>query len=182
MSKEVWRPVVGYEGSYEVSDLGNVRSVDRKVLYPFPGTKKMAKRFFLGKKLILCPDKDGYLTACLSINQNREKARVHRLVADAFIPNPENKPHVNHLNSNVTDNRVKNLEWCTPLENTAHLIKHGKGLPRGDNHHNSKLSYKDVEIIKDRINNGETYTSVAKTYNCHYGTISRLYNGITWIK
>lgn len=182
MSKEIWRPVVRYEGIYEVSNLGNVRSIDRQVVFPFLGTERISKRFYFGKQLILTPDKNGYLTACLSINQNREKARVHRLVTEAFTPNPQNKPQVNHINSVITDNRVENLEWCTPQENTDHLIKYGKGLRRGNDHSNSKLTYSKLKVIKKRVSEGETYTSIAKTYGCHSGTISRAVTGKTWNK
>lgn len=93
------RPVKGYEGYYEVTDDGRVWSVKRKI--------------FLRQK----SDKDGYLSVGLTKDNHTRYFRIHRLVAEAFIPNPEQKPIVNHLNENKSDNRVCNLDWATVKEN-----------------------------------------------------------------
>lgn len=96
--REKWRPVVGYEGLYEVSNLGRVRRV--KIIEP---TRK----------------KHGYMQVSL-VDRNgvRKSLRLHRIVAEAFIPNPEGKPQVNHRDENPENNRAVNLEWATAEENT----------------------------------------------------------------
>lgn len=97
-----WKPVVGYESEYLVSDHGYVWSIRRnKLLKP--------------KKTVA-----GYLRVGLSVGGNRKDFPVHRLVAVAFVPNPENKPTVNHINEMKTDNRVENLEWATSAEQNTH--------------------------------------------------------------
>lgn len=96
MKKEYWKPVVGYEGLYEVSNWGRVKSI----------------RF--GKERILKPftNKDGYLLVTLSKNGTHKKFQVHRLVALHFLPNPDNLPEVNHKDENKLNNNAENLEWC----------------------------------------------------------------------
>ena len=99
---ERWRDVQGYEGLYQVSDRGQVRNVKRgRVLKPHR-------------------QGNGYLQTMLAKNNVRKYPLVHRLVAAVFIPNPENKPHINHKNGIKTDNAVENLEWCTMSENLLH--------------------------------------------------------------
>ena len=100
---EEWRPVVGYEGLYEVSNIGRVRSLDRYV-------KGKGKSYFLHKGRVLSPGMkpEGYLVVRLQ----RRTFYIHRLVTEAFIPNPDNLPEVNHKDEDKTNNRVENLEWC----------------------------------------------------------------------
>lgn len=112
--KEVWKDVVGYEGFYQVSNLGRVKSVDRLINGRYAGHKTKAK----GKLLKTFTNKTGYVRVALHINQRVNKFSVHRLVAMAFIPNPENKPQVNHIDETRNNNNVDNLEWATEKENS----------------------------------------------------------------
>lgn len=104
---EIWRPVIGYEGLYEVSSYGRVRGLDR-----FDGRNKIT-----GKILSVNYEKNGYCSVALSKYGNMKRHKIHRLVAQAFIPNPDNLPQVNHKDENKENNRVENLEWCTAKYN-----------------------------------------------------------------
>ena len=104
---EEWRPVVGYEGLYEVSSYGRVRSLDWFIVDSL-GYKRLHK----GKVLSPAKDKNGYLKVNLHCNGKHNIIRVHRLVAQAFIPNPDNLPQVNHKDENPSNDNVDNLEWC----------------------------------------------------------------------
>ena len=111
---ECWRWVPSYEGLYQVSTRGRVRSVDRWVTYP-----DGSKRFFKGRILKPTLDKYGYLLVTLSRDGKRHGFSVHRLVAEAWIDNPENKPQVNHLDENKENCAVENLSYCSAKENNA---------------------------------------------------------------
>ena len=110
MEQVIWMPVVGYEGRYEVSDIGQIRSLD---IY-------IGKRLHKGRMKPIHPNNRGYLTVNLCRDNKTERFLVHRLVAEAFIPNTHNKPQVNHIDGNVGNNCADNLEWVTDNENKAH--------------------------------------------------------------
>ena len=97
---EFWRDIQGYEGLYQVSNTGQVKSLHRN-----------------GKLLKITPDKYGYLKVNLSKEGKKKTFRIHRLVAAAFLPNEENLPEVDHINNDKTDNRVCNLQWISRVEN-----------------------------------------------------------------
>lgn len=116
---EVWKDIPNYEGYYQISNLGRIKSVARKVKYQnsYRNVKEKLKKTFIGKQ--------GYERVELSKNGKTKKYNVHRIVANVFISNPLNKETVNHINGIKTDNRVENLEWATRSENELHAYKIG---------------------------------------------------------
>ena len=109
ITKEIWKDTVEFPDRFEVSNLGNIRNKKTKVL----------------KKQVNSGSSKGYKAIIVSVNNKATNHSVHRMVAKAFIPNPEGKPQVNHKNSIRDDNRVENLEWVTVSENIQHAMKHG---------------------------------------------------------
>jgi hypothetical protein len=120
---EIWKPIEGYEDSYEISNLGRVRSVDRF-------TPTWNGQVFK-KGVIKTPkeDKDGYYKVWLSKESKKRPFFVHRLVAKAFIPNPHDFPIVNHIDGDKKNNVPSNLEWCTRSHNDKHAFQHGLRVP-----------------------------------------------------
>ena len=110
---EVWKDIKGYEGKYQVSNLGRVKSLPKR---------RGRGVGYMCEEMILTQAKHhyGYNVVNLRSNGKGTTIEVHRLVANAFICNPDNKPQINHANGNKTDNRVENLEWCTNGENQLH--------------------------------------------------------------
>lgn len=114
--KEIWKDIKNYEGLYQVSTLGNVRSKYGK------NGKILMTNYRVIKNI---KGQRGYLKVILKNNPMGENKNIHRLVAESFIPNPKNLPQVNHINGIKTDNRVENLEWVSAKENIHHAVKIG---------------------------------------------------------
>jgi hypothetical protein len=124
LKKEIWKDILGFEGIYMISSFGNVKSMDRQIRQVrADGSVRITH--YKGRILKQITNRLGYLMIMLS-NGNKKNCSVHRLVALAFIPNPENKSDVNHKNGVKTNNKMDNLEWATHSENMKHA--HNTGL------------------------------------------------------
>ena len=172
--KEKWMPIKNYEGFYEVSDKGRVRSLDRYV-----NGKHKNKAFRKGRVLKLEKVQAGYYRVELQKNGFKERLFVHRLVADSFIPNPHNKPQVNHINSMRDDNIVYNLEWVTPKENIIHGVEYGN-IKYGEKHHLAKLSEEEVKEIFELKESGAKPKEIAERLKRNVSTVGNVYYGKAW--
>ena len=121
---EIWHPCAGYETHYEVSNLGNVRSIERMVNNRVnSGLRKSPQKLLKQGK-----SKSGYYIVSFCVDGVKSNQTVHRLVARAFIPNESNKPQVNHKDGNKHNNHLDNLEWVTVSENSLHYFNHIKPM------------------------------------------------------
>ena len=159
---EKWVSIKGYEGLYEVSDMGRVKSLK------------------FGKEKILKPENHtfGYYRVILCKDGINKKYRVHRLVCLNFLDNPENKPQVNHKNGDKKDNRLENLEWCNNSENQKHAYDNGLQISlKGSKHGRSKLT--DQQVLEIRSSN-LTQKELGKIYGVAHQQISKIKRRETW--
>lgn len=165
---EVWIDIKDYEGYYQVSNLGRIRTV-----------KRNTKNQFKDKSLIrkLEQRNNGYLAVRLYKDNKSKKFNVHRLVAEAFIKNKNNYAYVNHINGDKQDNRVDNLEWCTASENMKHAIK--QGLIDLKKHQKAVIQYdKNMKIIKE----WDSIKEAEKVLGINHGHITEVCRGKNYRK
>ena len=154
----MYKAIKGYEGIYEVNKLGQVRSIDRIVELQNGGTRKLN-----GKELKLQMDKGGYAIVRLSKNGIYKMMKVHRLVADAFLPNPDNLPQVHHKNHDRKDNRVHNLKWVTSAEQRDDHWRAAKGTRlRVVGHGIDKIYNSSKEVERELCIDNASVLRVAK--------------------
>lgn len=167
---ETWRDIEGYEGIYQVSDLGAVRSLNRV---------DAAGHRLKGKARKLTSDKYGYFIVGLTLEGVMKYKKVHRLVAQAFVPNPDNKSQVNHINGVKTDNDPSNLEWCTTQENTAHAKDAGL-LRKGEGVSTAKLTADDVQHIRWLAAEGVKHSVLAREWAVTQTNVRHIVDGRSW--
>ena len=154
-----WQPVREFEGFYEVSEDGLVRTV-------------------AGRLCGQWPNQSGYMLVRLTQGsmQTRRLARVHRLVAEAFIPNPSRLPCVNHKDHDRQNNRATNLEWCTQADNLRHMHQSGRGAKfwKGKRSPNARLTGSDVAKVFELREAGMTWQQIAEVVGASKRTVGRI--------
>lgn len=169
---EIWKTVKNYEGYLEVSNYGKVRTVDRKVPHGYSGVANIK-----GRMCSLRLKLNGYLQVSLRLgDRNRKWFLVHRMVAEAFLPNPNNLPQVNHKDGNKKNNADNNLEWCTSSENQNHAVKLGL-CSNEESHYKAKLTVEQVKLIRA---SSDSSRIEGLKYNVDRSTIKAIRNFKTW--
>lgn len=173
-SMEQWKDIKGFEGAYMISTTGKVLSLPR------PGTQQKEP---ILRSLSLT--KDGYKKVRLIGNGKDVTARVHRLVAEAFVPNPDNLETVNHIDGNKTNNNVENLEWADRHEQMYHAYKNNLKKPmRGTENANAKLTADQVSAIrKEYVRQSKEFGTVAlaRKYGVTNAAIGMIVRGVSYV-
>lgn len=172
--KEEWKNIEGYEGLYQVSSLGRIKSLPREINGTLGGSYTTPEK-------ILSPPvySNGYVVVKLYNDGECERYGVHVLVARAFIPNTENKPIVNHKDGNKQNNHWGNLEWATQQENHTHAAENGlKAI--GERVGPSKLTTESVRVIKSLLLRGVPQRKIAEQFSVCQASIKDINRGNTW--
>lgn len=166
---EIWKDIKEYKDLYKISCFGNVKALVKKA-----GSSNRKEKIL--KKQI---DEHGYYYILLSKNNKKKRNKISRLVASAFISNPENKPYVNHLDGNKKNDFWWNLEWCTQSENIKHAFRIGLANSKGENHPQNKLTNKDIFFIRE---NKDTYKQkeLSEMFNVTVRHIRFIINNKRW--
>lgn len=156
MDKEIWKDIPNYEGLYQISNFGNIRSIGRTIEH-----KTCYGGFYHIKGKLLKPkiEKDGYYRICLIKNGQKKFHRINRLVAQTFIPNPNNYLIVNHKDENKLNNKVSNLEWCTQKYN----VNYGDGINKSKTKRSVKIN--QYNLNGDYIKTWNTMNDAIRYYN-----------------
>ncbi|MFW5005057.1 HNH endonuclease [Pseudomonas aeruginosa] len=171
-----WKSTVGIPG-YEVSSLGDVRSVDREIVFSRKGSTE--RRIRKGHLLRPCQGAGGYLEVRLSVSGSVHHRLVHRLVAEAFLPTPPCGVEVNHVDGEKSNNAAGNLEWVSRSGNHLHRARTLRKCSAED-HYNAKLSFEDVERIRQLNADGEPQASIAKRFGVSPQQIWRIIHRKSW--
>lgn len=174
MVEEIWTDIPGYEGLYQASNTGFIKSLDKFRLHSKGGVLSLHK----GRILSLCINQGGYYKVQLIKNYKVKHFVTHRLVALTFIPNNENKPHINHIDGIKTNNNINNLEWCTPKENSIHAVENNLINPKkGVNNPSSKQTCQ-YDLNGNLINIFSCTKEAGKSLKINPRTLSRVCQGI----
>jgi hypothetical protein len=173
---ELWKDVINLEGYYQVSNLGRVKSLPRKVVRGRCGLYQIREQ-------ILNPsiNSDGYYTGIFRVNKKSINYKVHKLVADSFIGVKGKGFEVNHINGIKTDNRLVNLEVITKSENIKHAFRLGLNISnKGEKNGNSKYTKKDAILVKKMTKEGKKESEIKEFLNCSFHFIRDVRRGRTW--
>lgn len=177
MDTEIWKDIAGYEGYYQVSNLGKIRSLDRYVT----GGGGRGLQKVKGRMMKLQTREFGHVDILLRKNGPEERLWVHRLVASAFIDNPQNLPIVGHLDNDPSNNCVSNLEWCTQQRNIQHCIASGRFRPSiGETSPFHKLKEHQVLEIRERHATGEYMSHLALEFGVAASTVKNIVTRKKW--
>jgi len=166
----IWKDIEDYEGIYRINSTGVVESVNRITPH---GHHRIGKPMEIEN----CR---GYLRVNLTKNGKQNHLTIHRLVAKAFIPNPYNKPTVNHIDGNPLNNNVTNLEWATIKEQNLHAEMLGLKGYKGSKNPNSKLTDEDVKQIRILLSEKKTLKYIAKQFRVSLGLIGLIKQNRIW--
>lgn len=174
---EIWKDVIGYEGIYQVSNLGNIKSLGRIAIRKDGSKDRFIHEKPMGKSI----DKYGYYKTSLRKVGIHKTPTLHRLVAIAFLEKPEDKNQVNHINGNKLDNRVENLEWCNNSENIQHAFDIGlkKGYC-GEANVNCTTSKETILGIRDLNQRGISIKELSIKFEKSENYIRRIVRGDRW--
>ena len=174
--KEIYKDIPGWDGYYQASNLGNIKSVTRIVNHKRLGQQTVYERIL--KPNIVC----GYRQVILSKDGKRNYQKVHRLVAETFISNPDSKKQVNHIDGNKLNNCIDNLEWNTPSENQIHAFNKGLSKPRRGKANNfTKLTKEQVIEIKKLLKQKtHSHRQIGEIYGVTRQAIGRINTGKNW--
>lgn len=179
MEKEIWKDIRGYEGLYQINSIGNVRSLDRFVKSSRGGFRKQNSRILTNSI-----HKHGHHIVNLWKENKSVQYKVYRLLAIAFISNPDNKPCVNHIDGNRMNLSLENLEWVTYSENMRHAYDNGLTngtFKAGFESRFCKLSKEDILFIKSKRKNREMkLKDLAALFNIGIGHVSQIGTGKQW--
>ena len=179
MKDEIWLPIIGYEGLYEISNYGRVKRLEKLVILPSRWGHENQGTFIDPERILVHqvnPGKRLYVSLCKE--GKRVNVHIHKLIATHFIPNPNNYPIIRHLNDNNQDNRLENLEWGTHKMNSEDAIKNSR-LSTGENHYKKKLSPEVVKEVREKYTNGVSLKELSLQYNRTIESISHVERSIT---
>ena len=162
---EIWKDIEDYEGKYEVSNLGRIKSLKRLDSIGKP----------IKERILKSSSWHGYLKIRLCKNGKTHSFRINRLVAIHFVANPDSKPQVNHIDGNKTNNSVTNLEWNNSSENLTHASKNGLLKPF------SKLTKEEVKSIRALKDKGISQENIGKMFNISRREVGYIHNKKCWV-
>jgi len=166
--EEMWKPIKDFEDLYEISNLGRIKSLEKSRNYK--NTTRLVR-----SKILNSANCQGYRILTLSRDSKKVNYRVHRLVCEAFIPNPKNKPYVNHIDENKSNNVVTNLEWVTAKENINHsILISGKKTNKGKTWENHKFSFNQCLEMVNHFKNGLNVRKISIKFDSNSNTISKI--------